>query len=104
MRVNYYRSLRYRAGRKAAYWFSKWPIAGALNHLRSTCWSDLVDWALHKKTGDPDEDEHHKLRYSLGGGERCRLYSVDHPDHTCYCGKFLDGELRPKDWTPDGAA
>ena len=98
------RGLKFRAKSRARYWFSKWPLAGALNHLQRTCWSDLVDWALHKNGEYPDEDESYKLRYQMSGGERCRQYSTEHPDRTCYCGKFVNGCLRPKDWTPDGAA
>jgi hypothetical protein len=92
-----YKALRFNAKQKARYLFSKWPIAGALNRLRRTCWADLVDWALHKRTGDRDYDYENSLRNSISGGERCRKYSTEHPDRTCYCGKFIDGCLRPKD-------
>lgn len=94
MKTSYYKSVRYRAGRKAAYWFSKWPIADAFNHLKRTCWSDLVTWALFKRGDDRDENEYHRLRSNLSGGVRCARESAEHPDRTCYCGKFANGELR----------
>lgn len=89
---------------RARYWFSKWPLANALNHLKRTCWCHLVDWALHKNGEYRDEDESYKLRYQMSGGERCRVQSADPDLRACYCGKFVDGGKRPKDWTPDGAA
>lgn len=92
-----YTGWRYRLRIKARYWFSKWPIADALNHLQRTCWSDLVTWALHERSNDRDENEYHRLRSQLSGGERCREESIEHPDHTCYCGKFANGCLRTKD-------
>lgn len=90
--------------RRLRWLFSKWSIAEALNRLRRICWADMVDWALYKKTGDPDEDESYMFRYRISGGEHCRLESADPETRTCYCGKFVDGGIRPKNWTPDGDA
>ena len=91
---------KFRVRTQARYWFSKWPLANALNRLKRTCWSDLVDWALHKNGEYRDEDESYRLRYRLSGGERCRAESADPDTRSCYCGKFVDGGIRPKDWTP----
>lgn len=90
----------YRLKSKARYWFSKWPIAAAFNRSPRTCWCDLVDWALHKPTGDRDYDEQNRLRNSLSGGERCRKESETHQDRSCYCGKFTNGCLTRPNQTP----
>lgn len=90
--------------RRLRWLFSKWSLATAFNRSPRTCWADLVDWALHERTGDPLKDEGYRLRDSLSGGGRCRKESADPDTRTCYCGKFADGGLRPKNWTPDGDA
>lgn len=68
----------------------RWPIAETLNRLDSQCWADLVEWALRRDAGDWWADN----KLPSKGGERCRAESLTHRDHTCYCGKFLDGERR----------
>lgn len=92
-----YTGLRYKVRIKARYWFSKWPLADALNRLQRTCWADLVTWALRKRSGDTDEDEYQRLRNKVSGGEWCRKESITHRDRSCYCGKFSNGCLRTKD-------
>ena len=82
------------------YWKSKWPLANLLNRSSRTCWSDLVTWALHEKTGDPSYDEGRLLLDSISGGSRCREESETHRDHSCYCGKFTNGCLTRKGQTP----
>jgi len=90
--------------RKVRWWFSKWPWAELLNRSERTCWCDLVTWAMHKRTGDRDEDRYNSLRYSVSGGRSCRERTANPPheaERACYCGKFADGCMRADDWTYD---
>lgn len=70
--------------RRARYWFSRWPIANALNKSRRTCWADLCSWAAYGGS----------LRERDVSSARCRQESVEHQHRTCYCGKWCDGRLR----------
>jgi hypothetical protein len=95
--------IRYSVKQRLRYWFSRWTIANLLNHSERTCWCHLVDWVLYEKDGS-DEDQHHKLRHAISGGDYCRERTANPPtewERNCYCGKFTDGCLTPKNWTPD---
>lgn len=95
---------RDRAKRRLRWLFSKWSLAELFNKSKRTCWADLVDWALHKNGEYPDEDESYMLRYRVSGGKRCLKDSTDLEMRSCYCGKFVDGGIRPKNWTPEDAS
>lgn len=92
--------LKARTKGKLAFWFSWWRIADALNHLKRTCWCDLVSWVQYEKDGS-EEDEYHTLRSALSGGEGCRKRTLEPGQcQSCYCGKFTRGRVTPTDWTP----
>lgn len=92
--------IKAKAKGKLAVWFSWWRVADALNHLKRTCWADLVGWVQYEKDGS-EEDKYHTLDSSLSGGERCRKRTLEPGQcESCYCGKFTQGRLTPKDWTP----
>lgn len=61
----------------------RWRVARVLNLLPSTCWVDIVQWALDGRK------VHGRGPGAVRNfGATCRRESRTHRDRSCYCGKF----------------
>jgi len=60
----------------------RWWIAFKVKHLRWSCWSDLVQWAID---ADPDQGT---LRQAARGARSCAVSADIARNGVCYCGKI----------------